>query len=187
MAEHLRHQPEHQSNKGSTELERSAAERIKQLEHLPERTLDRQRSVEIARQQLEKAEQMVSHAQEAAPRVAQAIQRPLMTQATNFKQTMTSLQHRMKPGARRFSRIIHRPSVEAASEVIGKTVLRPSVSIGATTCAVLVTGVIYLYARSYGFQLQGSEIWISLIIGGILGLLIEALYRSIQKATGRLR
>jgi membrane-bound ClpP family serine protease len=186
MAEQLSSRAERQSVQRSSELERSAAERIKHMEHRPERTLDRQKAIEAARQHLERAERMAASVQEAAPKVAQTIQRPIIDQADNFKQTMVSLQHRMPPTARRFSKIIHRPTVEAVSEVVGRTVLRPSVSIGATTCAVLVTGILYLYARSYGFPLQGSAVWIGLLIGGILGLIIEALYRSVQKASGKL-
>ncbi|HUC86752.1 MAG TPA: hypothetical protein VMR75_00285, partial [Candidatus Saccharimonadales bacterium] len=106
---------------------------------------------------------------------------PILTKAANYRQTMVSLRHRMKPAARTFSKIIHTPSIEAASEVVGKTILRPSATLGATTTAVLFTGFLYIYARHYGFVLRGSGIWITLLLGAVVGLAVEVLYRMMRR------
>jgi hypothetical protein len=175
---------EHQAT-ASHEIERAAAERLRHLEKSVEQGPERKRSVEAARERLKQAERQVS-GQEAVRRPEPVMLRPLLTKAANYRQTMQSLQHRMKPVSRRFSKLIHTPVIETTSEVIGKTLLRPSVSMGATTFAVATTSVLYLYARYYGFVLHGSEIWISLIAGGVIGLLGEALYKAVRRMTGRL-
>jgi len=181
MSEHEHHaetQPQH-----TAELERMAAERLRSLERAGERPETKAAAVEAAREQLQLVEQP------AATEVAQATEpvaaSGVLTKAANYRQTMISLQHRMRPAARSFSQFIHRPSIEAASETLGKTVLRPSVSLGATTAAVLFVGFLYLYARHYGFLLKGSEVWIALLLGGLVGLIIEGLYKSWRRLRSR--
>ena len=166
------HQP---SNHG--EIERAAAEQLKKLERSGEQPVDRQEALESARKQLKRTE-AIQPQHDAAPKDQPLLRRPVLTRAVNYTQTMASLQHRMKPASRQFSKVIHAAPVEKASEVLGKTVLRPSVSLGATSCAVLVAGSLYLYARYYGLRLSGSEIWLSLVVGGIIGLVIEAIYNA---------
>jgi membrane-bound ClpP family serine protease len=183
MAERL--PQSHESMKQSHgELEKVAAERLKNLEHQGEKSPDKRSEIKSARERIKHTEvQAPQH--EAAPKNEPVDERPLLTKELSYKHTMISLQHRLKPAARRFSKVIHSPAVEATSEVIGKTILRPSVSLGATSCALLVAGSLYLFARYYGFTLRGSEIWIALIVGGFIGLLIEALYKTVRRARRR--
>jgi len=171
--------------KPAPELEHVAAERLRSLQDRTEREPGhRNEAVEAAREQLKHAEQAEPQT-EAAP-AAQPVIHHVLTKAENYRQTMISLRHRMKPTARAFSNLIHTPAVETASEAIGKTVLRPSVSLGATSTAVLLTGFIYLYARYYGFELRGSEIWLTLIVGAVIGLLGEGVYKTFRRLSGRL-
>ncbi|HUC21009.1 MAG TPA: hypothetical protein VMR98_05985 [Candidatus Polarisedimenticolaceae bacterium] len=174
-----RHQPHETEPKSQGDLERLAVERLKNLEHEhTEHQQDRSEHVEKAREQLKAAEEARPPA-ETAP--AEPADRPVLTKEVNYRQTMVSLRHRMKPAARQFSKIIHIPAVEAASEIVGKTVLRPSVTLGATTTAVLLAGVVYFSARYYGFVMKGSEIWIALILGGIIGVTLEGLYKFFRR------
>ena len=164
-------QPHHHA-----EIERAAAERLKQLERSPEQHESKEASVEAAREQLVHIEAAPSHT-EVTPVAEPSAPRAILSKSANYRQTMVTLRHRLGPTSRSFSKLIHTPIVEKTSAVIGSTVLRPSVSLGATTTAVFLTGFIYLYARHYGFLLRGSEIWITLILGGVLGLFIEAVYK----------
>jgi membrane-bound ClpP family serine protease len=187
MSERSHHSVEHATHRHEASVEKLAAERLKHIERSSEHHAKSKRErIEKAREVIQKSEpQLPQH--EAAPSAEPSILRPVLTQAANYRQTMVSLQHRMKPAAREFSRFIHSPAVENVSEVIGKTVLRPSISLGATTSALVVTGILYFAARYYGFELRGSEVWISLIIGGVLGVLIEAIARAVRRASGHLR
>jgi len=177
----MEHQKPHESEpRSQNELEKLAVERLKNIEQEHgEQRQNRSEHIDKAREQLKVAEETRPAAE--APPNAEPVHRPVLTRAINYRQTMVSLRHRMKPAARQFSTIIHNPAVEATSEFVGKTVLRPSVSLGATTTAVLVAGVVYFNARHYGFSMKGSEIWIALLIGGIIGLIIEGLYKLLRR------
>ncbi len=181
MIEHERG-PEARVNSG--EIESAAAERLRSLEREPtEQHHEREKSVEDALEKIKHIEQ-AKPSQEASHKKEPVHHRPVLTREANYRQTMVSLRHRMKPAAKQFSKIIHTPAVETSSEIIGKTVLRPSVSLGATTTAVLVAGFIYLFARHYGFRMQGSEIWVALLVGGVFGLLIEGIYKTTRRMRG---
>ena len=110
--------------------------------------------------------------------------RPVLTLAQNYHHTMISLHNRMEPVERQFSRFTHSPAVEGASDLLSKTIFRPSVTLGASTCALLVTASLYLYARFYGFELQGSELWLSLLAGALIGLVFEALQKAFRRMRG---
>lgn len=165
--------------KANPEIQRAAHERLRQLQPNGERQHNRHEATEAAREQIKKAEHVRPKA-EAAP-TSEPVHQEILTKASNYRHTMISLRHRMKPGAKAFSSFIHAPSVEAVSEVAGKTVLRPSVSLGATTTAVLFTGFMYFFARYYGYTFHGSEVWISLILGGIIGLVLEGAIKALRR------
>ena len=57
--------------------------------------------------------------------------------------------------------------------MLEKTVMRPSVTLGATWTALIVGVVFYWTARHYGFRLSGSEMILALIVGGLLGAGLE--------------
>ncbi len=172
-------QPQHH-----VEIERAAAERLRQLERRGEQSENRNEAVESAREQIRQAE-LVRPAAEAAPAEPAPAAPKILTKAANYRHTMISLRHRMKPAAQTFSKFIHTPAVENTSEFVGKTVLRPSVTLGATTTAVLITGFLYEYARHYGFVLQGSTIWLTLLAGGVIGIALEGLWRLIRRSRQR--
>lgn len=159
------------------EIELAAAERLRRIEKSSERNENRNQSVEAAREKIARAE--TPNPYEAALKPEPA---PVLTKAVSYRHTMMSLQNRLRPARRRFSKFIHAPAVEAASEAVGKTILRPSISLGATTTAVLFTGFLYFSARYYGFELRGSEIWISLLLGAVIGLALEFIYKLIKRS-----
>lgn len=180
MSERLSPQSHERLRHNHGELERMAAERLKHHEHKAEKAPDRKAEVESARAKLEQVEQAAPQ-QETGRNTESAMHRPVLTRSLSYKHTMISLRHRLKPAQRGFSNVIHSPAVESVSEVAAKTVFRPSVSLGAMTGALLIGGTVYLFARNYGFSLRGSEIIFGLIIGGVLGLLIEGLYKTLFK------
>lgn len=178
MSEHLKPRDAERAHHNG-EIEKAAAERLRSIEKSSERPKPRHESVEVAREQISKAE--TPNPYEAATK---AEPKTVVTREASYRHTVMSIQHRLKPASRKFSKFIHHPMVDATSEVLGKTVLRPSVSLGATTTAVLFTGFLYLTARTYGFELRGSEIWISLLLGGVIGLLVEFIFKLLRRARG---
>ena len=175
---------EHRRSSNS-EIERAAAERLKSIESRGERPENKEKSIEKAREMLKHAEAVQPKHETTTKNEGGSSNRPLLTPTLNYKQTMRSLQHRMKPATRQFSKFIHSPVIDSTSEALGKTVFRPSVTLGATTTAVLIGGVLYIFARLNGFTLSGSEIILALILGGIFGLIIEGIFKSVQRLRGK--
>lgn len=124
----------------------------------------------------------IEHAREVIERQAEQppaktehedVPRPQFNRKAAYTETMQSLHRRLKPTSRQFSNFIHQPSIEKTSEALGKTVFRPSVTLGATVTAFIIGAFLYITARWYGFTLSGSEFWVAMLVGGVLGLVIE--------------
>lgn len=100
---------------------------------------------------------------------------------SNYNETLTSLQNRMTPASKTFSKFIHSPAVEKTSEILEDTVMRPSVVMGTTWTALTVGVVFYATARVYGFKLSGSEMLLALLGGAVLGLVMEGIWLFIRQ------
>lgn len=91
----------------------------------------------------------------------------------SYKQHLKQIRSEMPATQRGFSKIIHNPTVEKASEVVGSTVARPnSILAGAVVAFFAVLGV-YLVAKHYGYPLSGFETIGAFIVGWIVGALYD--------------
>jgi hypothetical protein len=70
--------------------------------------------------------------------------------------------------------------VEKTAEALEHNLARPSVLAGATWTALAVGSLFYAIARHYGFNLSGSELLFSFIVGALLGILFEGLWRIVR-------
>lgn len=173
MSEHL---PEHGQEQlpriENAEVEKAveaSKENIEQSAEKPEQQAERAHE---ARSKIEKqAEQPPANEEKAPDKPAHRPTR--LDKEVAYKHTLSSLQRQLDPVSRSFSKVIHHPVVDKASEVAGKTVFRPSVTLGATVTALLLVGLVYVVARNYGFALSGSELPLALVAGGLLGFAIE--------------
>lgn len=154
-----------------------------------------EKAAEKAKGSLEKArsetEQAISRAEKAiekhekAPKKGEKkSRRPAFVSADDkkltYKNTVKQIQKRMSAPSRAFSKVIHNPVIDKASEVSGKTLARPSGVLGGGIAVVLGLSVSYYSARNAGFELSGSEfIWL-LIVGFVLGIIIEWIIKSIK-------
>jgi hypothetical protein len=186
----VEHQPKPtESNERATaELEAARAEKYKELRQNLETSAedDPDRRAEAAR----KARDVINKKPETAPEPEPApaaekpkgtITIPFINHQLNYAQTLASIQRKLSPASRTFSKVIHTPAVEKTSEALEKTVARPSVTLGASWTALIVGGIFYLTARTYGYQLSGSELLFSFIVGAVLGLVLEGLWRLIKR------
>ncbi|HSX14348.1 MAG TPA: hypothetical protein VLE72_00340 [Candidatus Saccharimonadales bacterium] len=149
-------------------------------EHYTESEADRGRKVEAARQSLERETKSVDtlKPKEAEP----AKKEPTgLDRKAAYADTMATLQRHLPTFSRGFSKVIHNPVIDKTSEVVGSTVLRPSITLGATSTALLVGGFTYFLAKHYGYSLSGSAMLLSLVIGGLIGLLIEGLSKLFRR------
>lgn len=91
----------------------------------------------------------------------------------SFNTTMREVRSQMSPASRTFSKVIHQPAVEKASEFIGNTVARPNAILSGSLFAFLFTASFYLIARFNGYPLSGTETIASFILGWLVGLVID--------------
>ncbi|MBP9738199.1 hypothetical protein KBD20_00760 [Candidatus Saccharibacteria bacterium] len=98
----------------------------------------------------------------------------------SFNTTMHHVRKDLKPAERTLSRVIHQPVIEKTSEAVGKTIARPSGLIGAAVAAFIGLLFIFGVAKYAGFQLSGSEMPLLLLIGLVIGLFTEWIYKSLR-------
>jgi hypothetical protein len=175
--------PSESNERSQAELEQLAKERLEELSANPEAAAEHaEKRAEAAREVIHKQEQAP---EPAAAQAEQDTGRPgfaaRIDHALNYSQTMASIQRKLSPASRRFSRLIHQPVVEKTSEKLERTVMRPSIVAGATWSAAIVGLIFYITARTYGWTLSGSEMLMALLMGALLGLLIEGILRASRR------
>jgi hypothetical protein len=168
-----------QAEHNQAELDSLGKERLQELaeksaEQSPDNKAER---AEQARETLAKHEQTPEPPPSADRETPGNDVSHVLDRVLNYHQTMASVQRRLRPVSRRFSKIIHNKAVEGTSEALEKTVMRPSVTLGATWTALIVGLIFYLTARHYGYRLSGFEMIGALVIGAILGIVLEGLMR----------
>lgn len=91
----------------------------------------------------------------------------------SYNATMHEVRSQMSGPARAFSSVIHNPTVERVSDMVGGTVARPNAVLSGSVIAFLLTLAIYLIARFNGYPLSGTETIASFILGWILGMVFD--------------
>ena len=196
MAERFttKRQPEHRTEQT---IEQSRAEQLtalrqsgehRQLEHpsLQGETRKRRETLRAARHE---AEQVYEQAAEQERATAEAERRQRETreqqraerqrqaspaaQQERFDKTMAAVQSQLSPSSRAFSKVIHNPAIEKASEVTGNTVARPNALLSGAVAAFVLTLAIYLIARFNGYPLSGAESIAAFALGWLCGLAFD--------------
>lgn len=153
--------------------ERLAAEKLEQADQSQENKESREASArhEIERVAMEKESvAQVRTAERAHP------ERPASTKKARNKaytSIMKQTQAELPMASRAFSKAIHNPVIEKASEIAGNTIARPNAILYGSLFAFLFTLSIYLIARANGYPLSGSETIAGFIAGWVLGNLYD--------------
>ena len=196
MAERFttKRQPEHRTEQA---IEQSRAEQLtalrqsgehRQLEHPSLQGEARQRR-ETLRAARHEAEQVYEQAAEQERATAEAERRQHETreqqraerqrqtspaaQQERFDKTMAAVQSQLSSSSRAFSKVIHNPAIEKASEVTGNTVARPNALLSGAIAAFVLTLAIYLIARFNGYPLSGAESIAAFALGWLCGLAFD--------------
>jgi hypothetical protein len=164
---------ENKAEFNQAELEAKEATRGPEMSHESED--QRAQGVEAARAKVEQH----TTSEDKEPAKESSPKRPLsgLDRRQAYQETMASIQRHLPTVSRGFSKVIHNQVVEKSSEAIGATVMRPSVTLGATTTALLVGAFTYWFGKHYGYAVSGSTILLSLIVGAIFGIVIEGIAR----------
>lgn len=143
--------------------------------------IEKRHETEHARHEVH--EQAISGAEYEQPASEQVQHQPVYDKAAkehSFNTTMHHVRQNLSKPEKQLSKFIHQPAVEKTSEVLGKTVARPSGIAGATIAAFIGLLSIYSVAKFAGFQLSGSEMPLLLIIGFVIGLFVEWAYKAMR-------
>jgi hypothetical protein len=136
---------------------------------------------EEARKLIDRQEPEPPAATEAEDKPAPSSPIAFLNHHLNYAQTLASVQRKLSPVSRTFSKVIHTPLVEKTSEALESNVARPSVLLGITWTALIVGSIFYITAHHYGYALSGSELLFSFIVGALLGLVLEGIWRVLTR------
>ncbi len=93
--------------------------------------------------------------------------------ATAYARTLAKTQHKLPKTARVFSKFVHSPAVDKASEISSHTVARPSGFLGGSICAFLGSLIVYYYGKHYGFKYNYLLLLFFFAAGYCVGLILE--------------
>ena len=93
----------------------------------------------------------------------------------SFKRTMEDVQHELSGPSRTFSKAIHNKAIEATSDALGRTLMRPSAVLAGSLMALVLTFALYMIAKFYGYPLSGFETIGAFAAGWILGFVYDFL------------
>lgn len=95
--------------------------------------------------------------------------------ASAYNAVMEEVRSHMSPASRTFSKVIHAPAVEKTSDVVGGTIARPNAILAGGVSAFLISLIVYLVARYYGYPLSGTEAIAAFGFGWVLGVVFDFL------------
>ncbi len=173
------HEKHGESHVSSNEAKRHHERLNDNREKAAENAQNNHREAETIRREVQ--EKAISGAEYHKPQSEQRQPAPPRTKQDKTHAFDTIMHHthqNMSKPERVFSNVIHTPAIEKTSEVLGKTIARPSGITGATVAAVIGLLPIYSVARFAGFELSGSEMPLLLAVGFVTGLLAEWAYKA---------
>ncbi len=143
-----------------------------------------------SREQLEKIaqsveKQAVSGREYAKGEHEQPKQHPLLVNKQlkdiAFSRTLTRIRKKLSVQSRIFSKVIHNPVVDKPSEIIGKTIIRPASMLSGAVFAFIGTSTLLWVTRHYGYRYNYLVAILLFIIGALIGVITEGLWRLIKK------
>ena len=98
-----------------------------------------------------------------------------------YKKEIKKVQSQLPRGSRAFSKVVHNPVIETISDATAKTIFRPSALIGGSITGLVLGLIIYLVARYYGYPISTMTLVLLLIVGAILGVIVELIVGMFKK------
>lgn len=99
-----------------------------------------------------------------------------------FSRALTRARKKLPLPSRVFSRFVHLAPIDKASEVLGKTIARPSGMLGGAIVAFIGTSALLWITRHYGYEYNYLLVIMLFAAGMAIGLLGEVLLRAFRKS-----
>ncbi len=164
----------------SVEAQNAAAERSAELQKSRERSGEKQEHagerLDSARKETEAAfskeagKEQRSGGEPGAPTLTHATKKQ---RAASYENTMAQIRSEMNGPSRAFSKFIHTPTIEKASEAIGSTIARPNAVLAGSVAATFLTLTVFIIAKQYGYRLSGFETIGTFALGWALGIIYD--------------
>ncbi len=90
-----------------------------------------------------------------------------------YRRTLKRAQNKLPAPVRAFSKIVHNPTVDAASEITGKTIARPSGVLAGGIFAFLGSSLFLYITKHYGYEYNYLLFALFFVGGFFAGLLLE--------------
>lgn len=94
-----------------------------------------------------------------------------------YTHTLSSIRNRLKGPEKSFSKAIHQPAIERASEMLENTVARPSGLLFGGLFSFIGSLASYILARRLGGELKLSVFVVFFVGGFFIGLIVELIWR----------
>lgn len=99
-----------------------------------------------------------------------------------YKRTMTRTRKKLSAPSRTFSKVVHNPLVDKASEFTGKTVARPSSVFSGAVFAFIGTSALFWITKHYGYEYNYLFAIMMFIVGAFVGLTLEFIVKSFRRS-----
>jgi hypothetical protein len=101
---------------------------------------------------------------------------------TAYKRSLRKVQSQLNPVERNFSRIIHQPVIDKASELAGKTIARPQGILFGGIFACLGSVLFLYFTKHYGFS-YNYLVFLLLFVGGYaFGLVVDMIRLAFKRS-----
>lgn len=97
-----------------------------------------------------------------------------------YKKEIKTVQAQLPRASRTFSKVIHNAAVEKVSDAAGKTVFRPSALVGGAVVGLAAGITVYIVARFYGYYMPSWLLPILLVLGALLGVAAELILNRLR-------
>jgi translation elongation factor EF-G len=163
-------------------------ERIKQIhENAPEKAEKSAEEIEKisqdAHHEAKSTEEMLHEANKGS--TAKESEQPLITfelKEIAYQRLLKRARRHLPTYSRAMSKIIHQPAVDAVSEIVSKTVGRPSGIIGGGLMALVGTSIYYYLAKHYGYSYNSFVFLLLMSVGFVLGWCAEVIFKLLKRS-----
>lgn len=165
----------------SSATSEAAAERSKELSQNPEKSSERPLSESAERSKVDalfSKETSVAESKKSSLDASGA-PKPLprsggrKDREASYRKTLAHIGTELSPHERLFSKAIHNPAVEKASEALGSTIARPNAILAGSFTAFIAVTAVYVIARNMGYPLSGFETIGTFILGWTVGIIYD--------------
>ncbi len=96
----------------------------------------------------------------------------------SYQRALTRTRKKLSAPSRVFSKVVHNKAVDAASEVIGNSVARPSSMLGGALFAFIGTSMLLWLTKRLGYEYNYLLVIVFFAVGMAAGLVIEAIIKA---------